>query len=96
MNTEVANIVKEFAFLMVGILLIVFRKKFAMFVMWYHQRRLQRLKRTKHKLQEYPQEVQSKAWLAANRFTEVISFIVGLFFIVGVVLVWLGIIKRAA
>ena len=84
----------DFVFLTVGILVIIFRKRFAAFVMRYHLKRLQHMKRTKAKLERYPEEVRSKAESAATLYTEIMCIIVGAGFVIMSILSLLGILER--
>jgi len=90
MNITITDLV----LLATGTLVIIFRKQYAGFVMRYHRKRLQRMKKTKAKLQKYPEEVQSKAWSVANRYTEIMSIIIGAFFVIMSILSMLGILER--
>lgn len=77
-------------FLIVGILLILFRKEFARFVMWYHRRRWHRRKQVKNGAKEYSKE----AWSAGERFAQVLTIVVGSFFVILSLLSLLGILKE--
>jgi hypothetical protein len=57
----------------VGVLAVLYRKKFVTLLMWYHRRRWYRQAKRPDKKLEYPEE----AWSAANRFAEVLTAIVG-------------------
>jgi uncharacterized membrane protein len=84
----------DLVFLAIGVLVIIFRKQFTAFVMRYHQRRLQHMKRTESKLQRYPEKSQMKAWSTANRFTEIMLIIIGAGFVIMSMLSLLGILEH--
>ncbi|MHC4124362.1 MAG: hypothetical protein ACYSSI_12365 [Planctomycetota bacterium] len=94
MESIVDIMTDDFVFLTVGILVIIFRKQFAAFIMRYHLKRLQHMKRTKVKLEKYPEKVRSKAESAANLYTEIMIIIIGVGFIIMSMLSILGILKR--
>jgi hypothetical protein len=79
----------DFAFLIVGVLLVLFRKECAKFVIWYHRRRWYRRTNTKSKHKEYPQE----AWSAGNYFVQIFAVIMGLIVATLSLLSLLGILK---
>jgi len=95
---ELENIVNimtdDFVLLTVGILAIIFRKQFAAFIMRYHLKRLRHMKRTKAKLEKYPEKVRSKADSAANLYTEIMIIIIGVGFVIMSMLSILGILDR--
>jgi len=81
------QIIENIISLVIGVLLILFRKEFAKLVIWYHRRRWYRRKNVK--LKEYPE----KAWLAGNYFAQCMAVILGLFIATLSILSLLGIIK---
>ena len=82
--------IDDIAFLIVGVLLVLFRKECAKFVIWFHQRRRwYRRKLTKSQQTEYPQE----AWTAGNYFIQVFAVVIGLIIATLSLLSLLGILK---
>jgi len=74
--------------LIIGVLLILFRKEFANLVIWYHLRRW--CKRKNVQVKQYPE----KAWSAGKYFVQVFAVIIGLIFSVMSLLALLGILKE--
>ena len=94
MESIVNIMTDDFVLLTVGILVIIFRKRFAAFIMRYHLKRLKHMKRTKAKLEKYPEKVRSKAESTANLYTEILCIIIGAGFVIMSILSLLGILER--
>lgn len=70
--------IDDLTFLVIGVLLVLFRKECAKFVIWYHRRRWYHREHTKDKQKEYPDE----AWSAGNYFVQIFVLIMGIIVVV--------------